>query len=316
MMNRWFLLGMVPLLSAAMPAAATPDRFAGTRLEPFAVAAARIQALENGRVSAVFWDLASATGSDFQTLAHAGFNEVIVDGHHFGEGHLPLEKVADQVAAAARAGITSFKFVRGSPDWVGAEGVSARKKIAGLADRVQQLKGLLQARGDPQAAAILKGVLVNVEPYAQRGWNYDLSGYVRLHDDLQKIAESRGLSYETFDAFWLGEPVHESGNAMTGYRVDPARTSYVMCYRCDGYDAFKIAGFFATRVPHLAGFDLVSGDPVGFKDRPKDLAQTVADYVDLTLSVRRERPAFLGIFVNASRVADLISFISRSSSRG
>lgn len=314
-MRRGLPLLLTVCLLAAAPAAAEPDRFAGTRLEPFARSAEQIRALEGGRVSAVFWGLANATETDFQTLAGAGFNEVIVDGHHFGEGNIPLESAADQVAAAARAGITSFKFVRGSPDWASANQDSGREKVAQLADRIQHLKGILKSRGNPQAAEILKGIVVNVEPYAQRGWNYDLSGVVRLHDDLQKIAESRGLSYETFDAFWIGEPVHESGNAMTGYRADPSRTSYVMSYRHDSTDAFKIADFFATRVPHVAGFDLVSGDPTGFKDRPEDLAQAVADYVDLTLSTPA-RPGFAGIFINASRVADLISFISRSSSRG
>ena len=312
-MRRWIGAAGALLLWVPSPArAAAKPGSAMTPLESFIESAERIKKMRGGRVSAVFWNLANATELDFQALGTAGFNEVISDGHHFGEGHLPLEQVANQVAAASRAGITSFKFVRGSPDWAGAKREDAKKKTAALAERILQLKEVLKSRGDREAAEILRGIVVNVEPYAQKGWNYDLSGYVGLHEELERLVEARGLTYETFDAFWIGEPVHESGNEMTGYRVTPGRTSYVMSYRRDGTDAFKAADFFATKVPHVAGFDLVSDGNVGFKENPEELGQAVTDYVNLSLATPG-RKEFRGIFVNASRVGDLVAFIRRGS---
>lgn len=308
--RRWTGVLLTVLLPAGFSSAESLK--AATPLELFSGAAERLKGIENARVTAVFWDLANVTEGDLKSLAAAGFNEVIVDGHNFGEGRLLLETVADRVAAASRAGIISFKFVRGSPDWVGARRKDASGKMIRLADRILHLKAVLKSRGDRSAAETLCGIVVNVEPYAQKGWNYDLLGYVRLHEELERIVKARGLAYETFDAFWIGEPVHESGNEMTGYRVAPGRTSYVMSYRRDGYEAFKISNFFGTRVPHVAGFDLVSGDLVGFKDNPEELGQAVTDYVDLALSTP-ERKEFRGIFVNASRAGDLISFIRRGS---
>lgn len=311
-MTRWLGVVLAAALLAPLPATAAVDSQAMSPLESFIGSAERVKD-RGGRVSAVFWDLPNATELDFQALAAAGFNEVVVDGHHFGEAHLPLEQVAEQVAAASRAGITSFKFVRGSPDWAGDKREDALRKVAALAERISQLKAVLRNRGDRHAAAILTGIIVNVEPYAQKGWNYDLSSYVRLHAELQKLVEARRLTYETFDAFWIGEPVHESGNPMTGYRVNPARTSYVMSYRQDGYDSFKAANFFATHVPHVAGFDLAASGPVGFKEKPEALGQAISDYVDLELSTPPSRKRFLGVFVNASKVGDLITFIRRGS---
>lgn len=280
-----------------------------TLLALFAQAAAQIQSLEGGRVSAVFWNLTDATEEDFQRLGQAGFNEVIVDGHRFAQGLIPMEAAARQVAAARRAGIVSFKFVRGSPGWAGPERAAARAKIAQLAGRISHLKAALRAQGEGRAADALRGIVVNVEPYARKGWSYDFSDYVAMHDELERIAQAQGLSYETFDAFWIGEPVHESGNRMTGYLVRLHRTTYMMSYRRDAYDAFQIAGFFATRVPHVAGFDLVSGGEVGFREHPEDLPQAVADYVELTFSQTERKRGFRGIFVNASRVQDLLAFL-------
>lgn len=263
-----------------------------TLLALFAQAAAQIQSLEGGRVSAVFWNLTDATEEDFQRLGQAGFNEVIVDGHRFAQGLIPMEAAARQVAAARRAGIVSFKFVRGSPGWAGPERAAARAKIAQLASRISHLKAALRAQGEGRAADALRGIVVNVEPYARKGWSYDFSDYVAMHDELERIAQAQGLSYETFDAFWIGEP-----------------TTYMMSYRRDAYDAFQIAGFFATRVPHVAGFDLVSGGEVGFREHPEDLPQAVADYVELTFSQTERKRGFRGIFVNASRVQDLLAFL-------
>lgn len=310
-MRRGMGVVLAGLLLAPAPAIAAAPR-AASPLEAFVEAAERIKGIKSGRVSAVFWDLANATEQDFRTLAAAGFTEVVVDGHRFGEGLLPPETVAGQVAAASRAGILSFKFVRGSPDWAGANREEARRKVVKLADKILLLKGILKSRGDREAADTLRGIVVNVEPYARKEWDYDLTGYVRLHDELEQVAMARGLTYETFDAFWLGEPLHESGHKMTGYQVARGRTTYIMSYRRDGYDAFKVADFFATQVPHVAGFDLVSSGNVGFKENPAELARAVADYVELTLSTP-DRRRFRGVFVNASRVSDLIAFIRRAS---
>ena len=312
MLRRALLIVLLLNIPAWAESGVEVSRFSGTPMEPFVQAASRIHLMEGGRVTAVFWDLVSATESDFQALGEAGFNEVIVDGNSFEEEAAPVERMAQQVLAASRAGITSFKFVRGNPDWAGSYRASARQKIADLADRILELRETLRRSGETSASGILKGIVVNVEPYVQRGWHYDLSGYVQLHEELQTTVHSRGLTYETFDAFWIGQPVHESGNPLTGYRLAPKRTSYVMSYRHDGYEAFQVAEFFATQVPHVAGFDLVSGDYVGFRDRPQDLPQAVADYVDLTLSVPG-RPGFRGIFVNASRVSDIRSLIHKLS---
>ena len=277
----------------------------------FSQAAARIRSIEDGRVSAVFWDLASATEADFQMLGAAGFNEVIVEGRLVVEGTIPKERVMRQILAASRAGITSFKFVLGTPEWATAQQVSARRKVTALAARIVELKEGLRQRGETRAAGSLKGMVVNVEPYTQRNWGYDLSGYVQLHNELQAIAAGKGLTYETFDAFWIGQPMHESGNRMTGYQVSPYRTSYVMSYRRSGYDTFKVSEFFATRVPHIVGFDLVSGGYVGFRENPTELPQAVSDVVKRTFSVPN-RSGFRGIFVNASRAGDITTLIRRS----
>ncbi len=288
------------------------ERFTGTALEPFARAAQRIRLIEEGRVTAVFWDFANVRDEDFRVLGGAGFNEVIVDGHRFGEGTIALAQAEAKVLAAWRGGIVSVKFVRGSPDWAGAKRADAREKVTRLASRIRELKERLARAGEREAAEILRGVVVNVEPYADKAWRYDFSGYVEMHEELERIVRAQGLSYETFDAFWIGQTRHESGNEMTGYRAAPQRTSYVMSYRADGYETFEAADFFAARVPHVVGFDLVDADPVGFLGRAVELPSAVAECVDATLSAS-DRPGFRGIFVHASRIEEIVRFIREAS---
>ena len=156
------------------------------------------------------------------------------------------------------------------------------------------------------ADKIVKGVLINVEVYADPAWNYDLTTYVNLHQELQSLVQIKGLTYESFEAFWIGDARHESGRAMIGFQIPSPRTIYIMSYRRDSYEAFKIADHFAVYGPHVAGFDLVTGSPVGFRDEPAAMAVAVADYIDLSSSPGR--PGFKGIFVNAAHARDIIAF--------
>ncbi len=295
----------------AVPAAAV-DYHAGTRLEPFVRAAAKIRTMRDGRVSAVFWDLAGLTDAQIKGLASLGFNELVVDGHHFATGSLGMEFVIQRVIAAQRAGITSFKFVRGSPDWAAARRNDAVRRINQMTDRILELKKELRLRNEMAADQIVKGVLINVESYADPSWDYDFTVYVDLHRELESLTLRKGLTYESFEAFWIGQTRHESGRVMTGFKMDSPRTVYIMSYRKDSYEAFKIADYFAVRGPHLAGFDLVTGSQTGFRDDPAAMSEAVSDYVELSSSPGR--PGFKGIFVNAAHARDIIAF-ARAASR-
>ena len=308
------LLGVVTLWGGGAALAAPvvdPARFEGTGWAPFARAAAAIRARPGGRVSAVCWSTATVSARELQQLADAGFTEIILDGHAVGEGTVSEAAVADCALAAAQAGLISVKFVRGAPDWATSHQDDALRKVTALAGRLLTIRARLVARGHPEAAALVRGILVNVEPYADPAWQFDWSRYVQLHDALQARLAAQGLSYETFDAFWIGDPVHESGHPMTGYRVTPARTSYLMTYRTEGSLAFAIAEPLATRIPHVAGFDLVEGPPVGFRGVPSALPLAVAEYVDRALQAP-SRAGCLGIFVHASSVRQLLAAVDAS----
>lgn len=306
------LIGLVAACCGGVARAAAPSfdpaRFEGTGWAPFARAASVVRAREGGRVAAVCWGPPSASARQLQRLAEAGFTELILDGHAVGEGTVGEEAVAACVLAAARAGLTSVKFVRGAPDWATSHHDDAVRKVTALTDHLAAVRAILVARGHPEAAARLRGILVNVEPYADPAWRFDWSGYVRLHDELQARLAARGLSYETFDAFWIADPAHESGHPMIGYRVTPTRTSYLMAYASDGRRAFEAAEPLATRVPYVAGFDLVETPPVGFHGRPSGLPAAVAEYVAQTLATPA-RAGFCGVFIHASSVDELLAVL-------
>jgi hypothetical protein len=287
--------------------AVAEDDYAGTRLQPFVDAAAQIQKIPDGRVSAVFWDLADLNDSQTQALVSCGFNELVVDGHNFSEGSLPIDFVAQRVIGAQKAGIRSFKFVRGSPDWSTTKRHDAIRRMTKMADKILELKNELRIRQEPAAAEIVKGILLNVEVYADRSWNYDLAPYTNLHRKLESLVLSKGLTYESFEAFWISDERHESGYAMTGFELSSPRTVYIMSYRKDGYETYRVASRFAVSSPHVAGFDLVSGSLVGYRDDPASLAQSVAEYVE-AMSHSGDRPGFKGIFVHASHARDIVAF--------
>ncbi len=263
-----------------------------------------IKSIPNGKFTAMFWDTAEIdTANDFKDLAAFGFNEVIVDGYDFEQGNIRVERMEKIIIAAYDAGITSFKFVMGAPDWPYEGKGFAVQATTTLCGKMAELKRNLEQRDLPGVAGIIKGIAIDVEPHTVENWDYDLGPYCSLHNQLESIASKNKLTYNRIEAFWYAQPTTEDGKRIKNYTtVTGDDVSYIMSYRATGNGTFGMASFIGEKSYHVGGFDLVETSPIGYSGAYNSLPRALSKYVELSKAQRGK--TFNGAFVHAGSIND------------
>lgn len=261
-----------------------------------------IRQINGGVFSVMFWDTANVDpDKDFRNIAEFGFNEVIMDGYNYVKGNVDDAAMVEIVLGAHEAGIQSLKFIMGDPSWPYDKRRDAISATTELCEKLTALKRSLQEQGYSEAASIIKGVAMNNEPHGAPQWNFDLGPYCSLHDELEKIADRYGLTYQRVEAFWYTQHNVESGEELRSYRPDDD-PFYNMSYRSTASGTCAMAAFSANN-EYIIGFDDATHAPTGYKGNPNDLPQQLYDATKT--SAAKSPNKYKGTFLHFPKMQDV-----------
>jgi len=272
---------------------------------------ARVKALSHGqgRVTSYSWKIEDFTQENVRVLAEAGFNEIIIDGFRMMRGFAKPEQIRQAIVEAHRAGIRSIKFTMGESSWAYESSGYAERVTKQLCSHITGLKRSLMRHDHRSAADIVKGLVLDIEPYTHLRWNGNLAPFVRIHSRLAAVAQRYDLTYERCDAFWFGQNRTEAGLRLSDYEVPQEGSMYMMSYRTSGDEAYNVSRDLAKRSNHLLGFCMVEGAPVGFAGIRNALPDAIKAAVNKVLAEGAVNCH--GIFIHSGRIADIVTEIEK-----